>query len=186
MNKKELRKIYRTARTDMEETAVENLSNCIENRVLSSDLFNGSSSVYIYVDFHNEVRTGRIIARALELGKKVAVPRISGDSMEFFYISSKDDLEPGYLGIMEPKKDCVQAYDDRALMIMPGIAFDMKLNRIGSGGGYYDRYLAAHKKMHPFKLAICYDYQITRVNIEPYGLDESVDMILTEKRVFRA
>ena len=60
--------------------------------------------------------------------------------MDFYEIKSMKDLEPGYMGIPEPiEKNPVNA--SAGVMIMPGLVFDMELNRIGYGRGYYDRYI---------------------------------------------
>ena len=60
--------------------------------------------------------------------------------MNFYYITSLDELENSDMGIPEPKP-VNPADDEFALMVMPGVAFDKNMNRIGYGGGYYDRYL---------------------------------------------
>ena len=60
--------------------------------------------------------------------------------MEFVRINSYDDLQDGYMGIKEPVSDDYEIPQD-GLLVMPGLAFDVTLNRIGYGGGFYDRYL---------------------------------------------
>ena len=64
----------------------------------------------------------------------------------------------GPFGIEEPLADGPVADDARALVLMPGLAFDGAGHRVGYGGGYYDRYLAAHPG-HPL-VALCYDFQL--------------------------
>ena len=91
-----------------------------------------------------------------------------------------DELEPGYMGIMEPVSD-EHEVPDGGLMIMPGIAFDNERNRIGYGGGFYDRYLSEHMNDY-YKTAICFDYQVVE-SIQADEFDIKPDKIITDRRV---
>jgi len=62
-----------------------------------------SKWIFVYMDCKNEVKTGEIMEEAWKMGKRVAAPRVEGKDMIFYEITSPDDLEPGYFGIMEPK-----------------------------------------------------------------------------------
>ena len=66
----------------------------------------------------------------------------------------------------------------RALMIMPGLAFDRTGNRLGHGRGYYDIYLASHRGAEIKKAALCYDFQLTD-EIPHEVWDERADIIIT-------
>ena len=71
------------------------------------------------------------------------VPRVSGKYMEFYEISDISELNPGYMGIYEPDINGKEPdYSRTGFMCMPGLAFDRSYNRIGYGGGFYDRYLS--------------------------------------------
>lgn len=98
-----------------------------------------------YVGFRSEVDTVSLIERAFADGKAVFVPRVAGGDMDFFRIKALTDLEEGYHGILEPQNHIKKVYDPlvgKAIMCMPGAAFDRAHHRIGYGGGYYDRYLS--------------------------------------------
>ena len=80
------------------------------------------------------------------MGKQVYVPRVEGTELEFYQIHSDSELEVGYKGIREPKADASKRFrleeGDSILIIVPGAVFDKRGNRIGYGGGFYDRYLS--------------------------------------------
>ena len=70
------------------------------------------------------------------------------------------------------------------LLVMPGLAFDVTLNRIGYGGGFYDRYLVKNGDRY-YKTAICFDYQVLD-DIPAEEFDIRPDMIITDKRIITA
>lgn len=116
----------------------------IRQQVLETDMYKNAKSILIYASCNGEPDTYGIMGHAMAVGKTVAVPRvISKGVMEFIEIKDIEDLEPGFKGIPEPKKTCTKAVCG-GLMIMPGVCFDQQGNRIGYGGGYYDRYLQEH------------------------------------------
>ena len=115
--------------------------------------------------------------------------------MHFYGVDDRCTMKPGYMGIPEPTRTgeqyTVKAISKRleitnssAIMFMPGLAFDIKGNRIGYGGGYYDRYLNHHDIKT--KIAICYDFQVVEDLSElSTSKDNRVDYIITEKRVIK-
>ena len=94
--------------------------------------------------------------------------------MKFFYV---EDLNCplGYCNIPEPTGAEPEADDPTALVLMPGLAFDSQGHRIGYGGGFYDKFLAAEPN-HP-TLALCYDFQMVE-NLETEEFDVPVDCVL--------
>ena len=124
----------------------ENKSIAIMEKVLSLREYKEASLVLVYIDYKNEVHTRPIIEAAWRDGKQVAAPKVNGKKMDFYLLNSFDDLESGYMGIMEPREGLEKTEAFEGVMIMPGVAFDRKLNRVGYGGGFYDRFLENHKK----------------------------------------
>lgn len=175
--KEEIRKIIQTYRKALSRDDAVMKSIAILDKVIKMDAYRTASCVYCYIDFKNEVMTKPLIKRAWADGKRVAVPRIEEGGMEFYYINSYEELEPGTMGILEPKKECAVAREMDALVIMPGLAFDRKKHRIGYGGGYYDRYF--DKKNSHYKIALAYEFQIFEAfSYEMH--DVSPDIIVTE------
>ncbi|MBQ4522614.1 MAG: 5-formyltetrahydrofolate cyclo-ligase [Lachnospiraceae bacterium] len=134
-----------------------------------------------YVSYNQEVFTWDFIKQLRKDNKKVAVPKVCGDEMEFYYIRQFSDLVPGAYGILEPDTRLLMT-EQKALIIMPGLAFDEEKNRIGYGGGFYDKYLEKHPDF--FKVALAYEFQIyQKLNTEQFDLKP--DIIVTDKRVIR-
>lgn len=156
-------------------------STQIKDQVIQTDAYKKANTIYTYVAYNREVETRGIIEQAWKDGKQVAVPCVEGDIMNFYLIQSFDELEPGCMGIPEPVTN-VPAMDEEALMIMPGVAFDAKKNRIGYGGGYYDKYLEAHTGLG--RLAVAFEFQFMEsVPTEP--TDICPEMIITESMVYK-
>lgn len=102
--------------------------------------------------------------------------------MIFYEITSMDDLEPGYFGILEPKEGLAKATGEDGLMIMPGVAFDPFRHRVGYGGGFYDRYLSVHTKHSTAALA--FEFQmLEEVPVEPTDL--LPDVVITEGQLIK-
>ncbi|BCN30590.1 5-formyltetrahydrofolate cyclo-ligase [Anaeromicropila herbilytica] len=193
MTKKEIRQQIKSIKEKLSLSEIEEYSDMITHKFLSSKEYQNSRVIYIYLSFNQEVLTDQIIERALKDQKKVAVPRIDDITdenpilehwnkkkiMNFYYINSKDDLKKGYYGIMEPTNDQL-ATDENVLVIMPGLAFDNDFYRIGYGGGFYDYFLNSRNsaKMNDTKIALAFDFQILE-KFEHSEYDVKVDQIIT-------
>lgn len=124
--------------------------------------------VFTYVSFGSEVDTILLIKECFKAGKKVAVPRVLDKTrMEFYYITSLDELKEGKWGILEPEgveenlADVSKVQSQmKLLMIMPGIGFDREGHRLGYGGGYYDRYLEKYGANRFWKIGLAFEEQI--------------------------
>jgi 5,10-methenyltetrahydrofolate synthetase len=155
----------------------------IAERVMKHPAYRKAGSLLTYVSYKSEADTLVLIEHALKNGKKVYCPKVSGREMEFYRIASQDDLEDGYRGIREPRnrneERMFRAGIKRGenLMLMPGSVFDKERNRIGYGGGYYDRYLETHTGLTV--MALCYEMQVQeRIPTERH--DRKPDIVITE------
>lgn len=95
--------------------------------------------------------------------------------MKFIYLEDLSQVGKGYAGIPEPIADEPVAEDPSALVLMPGLAFTKNGDRMGYGGGFYDRFLAEEPN-HP-TLALCYDFQMVE-NLPTEEYDIPVDLVL--------
>ena len=112
--------------------------------------------IFAYASNTNEAGTNLLIEDAIESGKRVALPRVTGEgTMEFYEIRGLADLHEGYRGIMEPSGDepVDPAADSPDLIFVPGVAFDHRGYRLGYGKGFYDRYLARIPQVYSVGLA---------------------------------
>ena len=158
MDKKELRRTIRERKRAMTEEEIVSRSEALGRLFAQSDAYKAAKTIYGYLPYNQEVRTVPMLEQALKDGKRVAVPKVYGEEMKFLYLDDLTKVEKGYAGIPEPIDDGPVADDETALVLMPGLAFDPRGHRIGYGGGFYDKFLAAEPH-HP-TLALCYEFQM--------------------------
>ena len=175
MDKKQLRDQIRQRKRAMTETEITEKSAALAQKFLATPLYKQAKTLYGYLPYHQEVRTVPILEQALADGKQVAVPKIYGDTMRFILLPDLSKVEKGYSGIPEPIADEPIANDETALVLMPGLAFDPKGNRMGYGGGFYDKFLEAEPG-HP-TVALCYDFQMLP-HLDTEAHDIPVDLVL--------
>ena len=184
MNKSEARKIVKEKKLLLSEHEVDSYSRAVTEVLVKQDFYRDAQVIYPYLAYNTEIDTKYIIKRAWQDGKIVAVPRVLDDTnMEFFVITSFDDVELGYHGIPEPiTSESVSSKE--ILMIMPGLAFDKAHNRVGYGGGFYDRYLEKKERegIRIKKVSLAYEFQVLD-NLEVEAYDIPVDNIVTSKEV---
>lgn len=178
--KKDIRKRVLEKRNHMSDKAWEEKSHCIYEKVVTHPFFMEADAVYCYVDYRREVGTRSIIEHAWKTGKKVAVPKVDGDTMEFYYIESFEELQEGFKGIPEPESKHL-ASDENMLVVMPGAAFDTNCNRIGYGKGYYDKYLHAHPNHKT--IAIAFELQMVDT-IPADAYDVCPNIVITEENTY--
>ena len=158
MDKKELRRTIRERKRAMTEEEIVSRSEKLGVLFSQSEAYKAAKTIYGYLPYNQEVRTVPMLEQALKDGKRVAVPKVYGDEMKFLYLDDLTQVSKGYAGIPEPIVDGPVADDKTALVLMPGLAFDPAGHRIGYGGGFYDKFLAAEPN-HP-TLALCYEFQM--------------------------
>lgn len=175
MDKKVLRREIADKKRAMTQQEIQEKSTALAEKFFETPQYRNAKTVYGYLPYNQEVRTTPILAQALKDGKKVAVPKVYGDTMRFIYLEDLQAVASGYAGIPEPVADGPVAEDETALVLMPGLAFDQDGHRMGYGGGFYDKFLAQEQN-HP-TVALCYDFQILE-NIPTEQYDIPVDCVL--------
>lgn len=175
MNKTELRQAIRAQKRAMTEADILRRSEILAEKFARSDAYRAAKTIYGYLPYNQEVRTVPMLQRALDEGKRVAVPKVYGDDMKFIYLDDLSQVAKGYAGIPEPVADGPVAQDETALVLMPGLAFDPAGHRIGYGGGFYDKFLA--REPHHPTVALCYDFQVIE-HLETEEFDIPVDQVI--------
>ena len=194
MEKSFLRKEMKRLRKAMDDDERLTKNQKILENLINSSSFKNSRWFYVYVSYATEADTKKIIEYLFGLKANrevhVAVPRVLGDEMEFFEIDSLDELKKGCMGILEPFNDRKVDIEsikvpEKAVMILPGLAFDMEHRRVGYGGGFYDKYLYRYGADRFLKTGICYDFQIQKYDmIEADDNDIKVDMVVTDRAYY--
>ena len=155
----------------------------VQKKLFSAPAFKKAHCVCFYVSLPSEVDTSGMIDKALELGKRVLVPRTNLENKELSLYEIKDrerDLKKGAYGVMEPRpaKARLARLEEVDCLVIPGVVFDKKNNRIGRGKGYYDRFL---KKFGPgvLKIGLAFSFQVvSKIPVENH--DMPVDQVLTD------
>lgn len=144
------------------------------------DVYGKAADICLYMPVRNEVDVTMLMEAALDQGKRVWLPCVSGGEMKFCRYDKNTGLLEGAYGIKEPDSFEILEPDEKTLVIMPGAAFSEKHERIGYGGGYYDRFLAEYPQCTT--AAVCYDFQImTELPSERH--DVRPDIIISQERV---
>jgi len=180
--KKEMRKMFLKKRNELSKEEREQKSFLIMEKLLNTEEYKNAETVFCYIDMGSEVKTVPFIEQAWKDGKKVAVPIAKKDRLMYFVpLTSFDGLKRTKLGVMEPDETMEKQVfpDENSMFIVPGSMFDVKLNRCGYGGGYYDTYIA--EKNVKNTIGICYDFQLAE-EIPTEEFDRKLSRIITEKR----
>lgn len=175
MDKNALRQLIRQQKREMTPEQIETASRALAEQFLQTKAYRQAKTVYGYLPYNQEVRTVPILEQALRDGKRVAVPKVYGDTMKFIYMDDLSAVEIGYCNIPEPIADEPVGDDPTALVLMPGLAFDKAGNRMGYGGGYYDKFLSEEPN-HP-TVALCYQFQMVE-QIPTDSYDIPVNLVL--------
>ena len=164
-------------RDALSEQEIFKLSKIIQLRLIQSPKFQSAQSIGAYHSFGSEVMTDAIISEAFELGKRISLPRVEGDKIEFYGFSENRQLVKNRFGILEPLPHEKVGHHD--LLIVPGIAFDKDGYRVGYGKGYYDRHLA---QTDAFSVGLAYSFQI--IDRMPRQMhDKKVSAVATEEKL---
>ncbi len=180
-----LRAQYRSIREKMAPAEKTQMDQGIAGRIWAMREYRQAQTFFTYVSKPIEVDTVGLILRAMEDGKAVVVPRcVPGTfDMEFYRITSMEQLEKGSFGVLEPVPDRCEKWTDfsEGFCIVPGLCFDSHGYRLGYGKGYYDRFLS---NFGGYKAGVCYSSCI-QWNL-PHGYyDRPVDVLVTEKYIRR-
>ncbi len=155
----------------------------IRARLAGHAKFQAAKHVLIYVSMRSEVVTHQIIDDLLATNEKnVYIPYCDGDMLQIFALRDWDQLERKSFGVLEPKDEFLHSTDVKnypiEITIVPGVAFDRGLNRVGYGKGYYDK-LFSQTLPDSYRLAIAFTEQVFE-NVPNSALDVPMHEILTE------
>lgn len=178
MNKLLARKIGISSRNSLQIDVVKKYSNVICNKLLQFLKEKKCTNIFVYYSNKNEVETISLIKKLIEFGFLVSVPYVVNDVMFASKVDNNTKYSKNMYGIMQPTK--LITADKIDVAICPLTAFSDKLERVGMGKGYYDKFLS--KNPHIIKIGIGFDNQKV-IGIECDSNDVLMDYIFTEKEI---
>lgn len=138
----------------------------IMQQIESMDLFTTSNTILLYHALADEVQTSYLLNKYHNT-KRLALPVVVDDSLEL-RVYSPNDVREGYQNILEPTEGELVNPSELDLALIPGIAFDNELNRMGRGGGFYDRLLP---EVLCTKIGLAYSFQLVKqIPTEPFDI----------------
>ena len=177
MNKSEIRKkIIRIRKKNSEDKVIDfkNILKILKKNKIKGKIIGG------YYPYNYEVDAIKILEKFETLDYKVSLPKIKKNSqMDFFYWSRKDPLIINKYGIPEPSSSKV-VYPN--ILLVPLVAFDKNFNRIGYGGGFYDRYINKIKMIKKIvTIGLAYSFQkVKEIPVNEH--DIKLDFIVTNEK----
>ena len=168
-------------RRSMDEKKRLKLSREIKRNLFDLPEYRSAEVVMFYMAHDKEVETREMIAESLK-NKRILLPKVDIKEGKIVPVEIKnlDDVEKGAFGIYEPRGK--EEYSGKIdMVIVPGIAFDLRGYRIGYGKGFYDRFL---KDVSSLKVGLAFDFQVVGRIIEDVN-DVPVDIVITERRIIR-
>src|ERR1700687_1225220 len=196
--KKILRAILSESRDALTIERAAALSEIIQRRVIESEFYRAASAVVLYAAKGNEVSTDIILAESLSADRAVFYPRVDAErgTIVARRVRNRAELQRGAYGILEPPEsaDALELSESadaagsanckQIIVCVPGVAFGLEGQRLGRGGGYYDRFIAELGD-DAISVGLAYSFQLLD-GIPETGLDRRLNYILTESAVHRA
>ncbi len=193
--KKEIRKEILRQRRALDEETVALASQVICRKVLNIDAYEEAENVCLYMPINNEVDAMLLADAAKADGKNVWIPKVitktvkaSADDkgqageMRFNAYTGEDCIETGAYDIRESTSDVFLEPNDKTVIIMPGAVFTPWRDRIGYGGGYYDKFLDENPQCKT--IALCFDLQIVD-ELPAEAHDKKPDYVVSETGIYR-
>ena len=183
--KKELRMQMKLKRDNLTETDVKDAGLAVLTRLSTLTAYCEADVIFMYFPIKNELDVLQVFKAAAAVGKTIAFPRINNKDLEFYIVHDLSECKPGYQSIPEPPTMETYHFNDtdNVLILIPGLVFNEQRDRIGYGGGYYDRYLASHGFRFTKKIALAYEFQVISDSFSVEITDIRPDMIITPERI---
>ncbi|KAF8636942.1 hypothetical protein AX17_003193 [Amanita inopinata Kibby_2008] len=202
--KKALRKAANATLRALPPSLIEEQSRAVTDQIISSPFFTRSKVLSCYLSMPTgELSTSSLVSTILQSDKMIFVPRIESSEgrMDFVQLYGQDDLSSmpsGLWGIKEPSRqwmgtDRLNAMGETCetldLILLPGVAFDRSLSRLGHGKGYYDRFIQSYVssgRQRPLLVGLALREQLLEAGEIPMGeTDWRVDLIVTPDGIIR-
>ena len=182
--KEEIRKEIKEKRMKQSEEENRKKSKKIKEKLFALKEYKKAETILFYISYDGEVFTHDMIHESF-YKKNIVVPVSNKDNftLTLSHLKNLEELSIGNYNILEPRVEKIRKTNikDIDLLIVPGVAFDKKCNRMGHGKGYYDRLLENVKI--PI-IGLAFEFQIIdEIPVEKH--DKPIDIIITEKRLIK-
>lgn len=185
--KDKIRNISKTNREALKKDFIEQASNDISQKIITSKYFKDANNIGCYLSTEYEVSTDIIINSVHKKNKNLYVPKIKqGHAMDFVKMTLNSKMVKNKYGIHEPFSEDIIDANKLDIAVVPIVAFDEKKNRIGMGGGFYDRkfkYIKNTQKKYPLLIGVAFECQKVE-KIKPECWDVKLSAIVTELNEF--
>ncbi len=186
--KTQLRKKLLAKLADLAKNEIIRRSEDAETKISSLSIYKNSKVIMFYYPLRRELDLRKIIRKSL-LTKRVCLPvtDVLNKQLRVYQIIDLDsDLVEGAFGTKEPNKEKVKEVDFREIdtIIVPGLAFDYQKNRLGRGGGFYDRFLRKIPNSTK-KIGVAFDFQLLENLPVNLSQDQKVDLVVTDSKVIQ-
>lgn len=176
-------------RNQLSKEEYEKFSEKICKKILNLEEYQNAKNLLIFYPYLGEVDVVLVASNALETGKNVYFPKVTGSTtMDFIKVSKITDFQEGYKGIKEPIGNDVfekNNISQETLMILPGSSYDFFGNRTGYGKGYYDRYLEnCHTQI--IKVGVCFELQMLNEIQNVKSTDIPMNYVINENNIVRS
>lgn len=179
--KPQLRKEIDEKRRSLDSEWITSASLRMADQLQRLNVFRSAQCIALYKAISGEVDLECLFETCWHVDKRTCIPVFNSaqKTYEFGEITAETVYVKGHYGISEPKNPIRVPTDTVDLIILPGVAFDTKGNRLGRGGGYYDRLLDGFSGS---KMAVAFDFQLF-LHIPHEAYDIPVSCIVTESQV---
>jgi 5-formyltetrahydrofolate cyclo-ligase len=187
--KQNLRAIMIACRDALAHERAAAASELVQSRILSSEVYRDASAIVLYAPIGNEVSTELLLSDAIASKRAVFFPRVdaAAGTIVARRICDRAELCRGAYGILEPPESA-EALDRKQfakiLVCVPGVAFGPEGQRLGRGGGHYDRFIG-RLGCEAITVGLAYSFQLLD-RVPETGLDRRLNFIVTESVVHRA
>ena len=181
-NRNALRSAALSRRAALDHAEASHWSGMIQAQALKLPDYLAAHSIALYSPIQNEVDTHELLEHALAMGKDVFYPRMITTKPPWLYrVLSPVHLAGGKFDVLEPSScpPMAEAEQESLVVFVPGVVFDRCGNRLGRGGGWYDRLLA---RLSGIFIGLAYEFQLVE-KLAAETWDRKVHYIITEKRV---
>jgi len=152
--------------------------------LVSTEQFQNASTVMLFLSLPHEVDTSEVILGAWQLGKIVAVPKVSWEQRHMIPVeisSLETGFSTGNWGLRNPTVGMPVPFGDIDLVVTPALGFDRQGNRLGRGGAYYDRFFA-HERLSACRCGFAFAEQLVE-SVPVTEHDQPVDLLVTDEEI---